>query len=148
MDAEDYGQEHDDGFNESEVLDEDDLEMGEEGVKIIGEDEAEADEQELHDAENGLKDGFKNKRGYTKNNERITSNFLTKYERARILGTRALQLSKNAPYMAVPPSGETDPYKLAEYELSQGKIPFIIRRYLPDHTYEDWKLSELTYDWN
>ena len=43
-------------------------------------------------------------------------------------------------------SGETDPYKVAELELSQGKIPFIIRRYLPDHTYEDWKVSELTYD--
>ena len=35
-------------------------------------------------------DNFRNKRGYTKNKERITSSFLTKYERARILGTRAL----------------------------------------------------------
>ena len=46
---EDYGNEHDDGFNEDEVLDEEDLEMGEEGVKIIGEDEADPDEQELQD---------------------------------------------------------------------------------------------------
>ena len=46
--------------------------------------------------------GFKNKRGYKKNTERITAKFLTKYERARILGTRALQLSKNAPPMVVP----------------------------------------------
>ena len=35
------------------------------------------------------KDGV-TKSGYTKNKERITSKFLTKYERARILGTRAL----------------------------------------------------------
>lgn len=98
------------------------------------------------DGEAGQADGYKNRRGYTKNHDRITSNFLTKYERARILGTRALQLSKNAPPMVLPDSGETDPYKLAEYELSQGKIPFIIRRYLPDHTYEDWKVSDLTYD--
>ena len=42
------------------------------------------------------------KRGYSKNKERITSTFLTKYERARILGTRALQLSKNAPPMIEP----------------------------------------------
>ena len=38
--------------------------------------------------------GFKNARGkfkpYKKNEERITSSFLTKYERARVLGTRAL----------------------------------------------------------
>ena len=41
---------------------------------------------------------------------------MTKYERARILGARALQISKNAPLM-VDPSEESDPYKLAEMEL-------------------------------
>mmetsp|Transcript_10608 Transcript_10608/g.17818 ORF Transcript_10608/g.17818 Transcript_10608/m.17818 type:complete len:104 (-) Transcript_10608:53-364(-) len=92
-------------------------------------------------------DGFKSKRGYTKakKEDYITSKFLTKYERARILGTRALQLSKNAPPMVIPQAGETDPYKLAERELTERKIPFIVRRYLPDNTYEDWKLSDLTY---
>merc|ERR1739841_18433 len=77
--------------------------------------------------------GFKNKRGYKKNADKITAKFLTKYERARILGTRALQLSKNAPLM-IDGNQETDPYKLAEEELRQQKIPFIIRRYLPDKT--------------
>ena len=94
--------------------------------------------------------GFKNKRGqwkpYQKNKDRITSSFLTKYERARVLGTRALQLSKNAPPMVVPQAGETDPYMIAERELAERVIPFIVRRYLPDRTYEDWKISELTYD--
>lgn len=80
-----------------------------------------------------------------KNEERITSKFLTKYEKARVLGTRALQISKNAPLMIVPNNGESDPYKLAEMELTAYKIPFIIRRYLPDGSYEDWKLSELIY---
>lgn len=70
---------------------------------------------------------------------------MTKYEKARVLGTRALQISKNAPLMIQPLPGECDPYKLAERELNERKIPFIIRRYLPDSTYEDWKLSELTY---
>ena len=47
--------------------------------------------EEEEDAENGGGgDNFKNKRGFTKNRDRITSSFLTKYERARILGTRAL----------------------------------------------------------
>ena len=71
---------------------------------------------------------------------------MTKYERARVLGTRALQLSKNAPPMVVPQAGETDPYMIAERELAERVIPFIVRRYLPDRTYEDWKISELTYD--
>lgn len=111
-------------------------------MDIIDEDAEVEDEKEDADAA----DGFQSKRGFTKNKDRITSTFLTKYERARILGTRALQLSKNAPPMVVPQPGETDPYKLAERELAARKIPFIVRRYLPDHTYEDWKLSELTYD--
>jgi DNA-directed RNA polymerase I, II, and III subunit RPABC2 len=67
---------------------------------------------------------------------------MTKYERARILGTRALQISKNAPLM-VDPGDESDPYRLAELELSEKKIPFIVRRYLPDGSYEDWKVNEL-----
>mgnify|MGYP003896590765 FL=1 len=67
---------------------------------------------------------------------------MTKYERARILGTRALQISKNAPLM-VDPSDESDPYRLAEMELAEKKIPFIIRRYLPDGAYEDWRVNEL-----
>ena len=78
--------------------------------------------------------------------ERITSRFMTKYERARILGSRALQISKNAPLM-VDPGEESDPYKLAEMELDKKKVPFIVRRYLPDGSYEDWKVSELLTEW-
>ena len=74
--------------------------------------------------------------------DRITSKFMTKYERARVLGTRALQISKNAPLM-VDDCGESDPYRLAELELDAKKIPFIVRRYLPDASFEDWKVSEL-----
>eukprot|EP00519_Triparma_laevis_P001580 CAMPEP_0182504328 /NCGR_PEP_ID=MMETSP1321-20130603/17009_1 /TAXON_ID=91990 /ORGANISM="Bolidomonas sp., Strain RCC1657" /LENGTH=136 /DNA_ID=CAMNT_0024709655 /DNA_START=122 /DNA_END=529 /DNA_ORIENTATION=+ len=68
---------------------------------------------------------------------RVTTQFLTKYERARILGTRALQISMNAPVM-VSLEGETDPLKIAMKELRERKIPIIIRRYLPDDSYEDW----------
>lgn len=37
----------------------------------------------------------------TARSERITTKYLTKYERARVLGTRALQISMNAPVMVV-----------------------------------------------
>jgi DNA-directed RNA polymerase I, II, and III subunit RPABC2 len=73
---------------------------------------------------------------------RITSRYMTKYERARVLGTRALQISMNAPVM-VDIAGETDPLKIAMKELRARKIPMIIRRYLPDNSYEDWALDEL-----
>eukprot|EP00211_Chloroparvula_japonica_P012326 CAMPEP_0119137034 /NCGR_PEP_ID=MMETSP1310-20130426/22738_1 /TAXON_ID=464262 /ORGANISM="Genus nov. species nov., Strain RCC2339" /LENGTH=143 /DNA_ID=CAMNT_0007128085 /DNA_START=32 /DNA_END=463 /DNA_ORIENTATION=- len=75
--------------------------------------------------------------------ERTTSRFMTKYERARILGTRALQLSMNAPALVQLEPGETDPLQIAMKELRENKIPIIIRRYLPHGDYEDWAVDEL-----
>ncbi|TID29840.1 hypothetical protein CANINC_001589 [Pichia inconspicua] len=77
--------------------------------------------------------------------QRITTPFMTKYERARILGTRALQISMNAPVL-VDIEGETDPLQIAMKELSAKKIPLVIRRYLPDGSYEDWSVDELIID--
>jgi DNA-directed RNA polymerase I, II, and III subunit RPABC2 len=77
--------------------------------------------------------------------ERVTTRYLTKYERARVLGTRALQISMNAPVM-VDLDGETDPLRIAEKELRERKIPIIVRRYLPDGTHEDWGIDELIVD--
>ncbi|KAH9824149.1 DNA-directed RNA polymerase II subunit F [Melampsora americana] len=79
------------------------------------------------------------------NTVRTTTPYMTKYERARILGTRALQISMNAPVL-VPLDGESDPLEIAMKELSQRKIPLIVRRYLPDGSYEDWSVSELIAD--
>lgn len=52
----------------------------------------------------------------------------------------------NAPVL-VPLDGETDALQIAIKELSQRKIPLIIRRYLPDGSFEDWSVSELITDW-
>jgi DNA-directed RNA polymerase I, II, and III subunit RPABC2 len=76
---------------------------------------------------------------------RRTSPYMTKYERARIIGSRALQISLNAPVM-VDTEGDTDPMSIAERELNAKLVPFIVRRFLPDGTYEDWKVSELLQD--
>jgi DNA-directed RNA polymerase I, II, and III subunit RPABC2 len=69
--------------------------------------------------------------------QKITTRYMTKYEKARILGTRALQLSMNAPPM-VEIRDETDPLKIAMLELKEGKVPIVVRRYLPNGSYEDW----------
>lgn len=74
--------------------------------------------------------------------KRITTPYLTKYERARVLGTRALQIAMCAPVM-VELEGLTDPLKIAMKELKARKIPIIIRRFLPDGSYEDWSINEL-----
>jgi len=76
------------------------------------------------------------------NKVRVTTPYMTKYERARVLGTRALQISMNAPVL-VPTDGETDPLQIAIKELAQRKIPLIIRRFLPDGSFEDWSVAEL-----
>ena len=52
--------------------------------------------------------------------KRTTTQFLTKYERARVLGARGLQISLCAPIM-VGLDGERDPLKIAEKELRAEK---------------------------
>lgn len=79
--------------------------------------------------------------------ERVTINVLTKYERARILGTRALQISMNAPVL-VTIDGETDPLTIALKELRERVIPLVIRRILPDNSYEDWGVAEMEVDFD
>lgn len=65
-----------------------------------------------------------------------TTPYLTKYERARILGTRALQISMGAP-VKIEVNGVTDPIIIAEMELNQNQCPLILRRYLPNNQFED-----------
>ncbi|KAI4217092.1 MAG: hypothetical protein LQ351_000401 [Letrouitia transgressa] len=62
---------------------------------------------------------------------RTTTPYMTKYERARVLGVRAEQISKNAPVL-VDLEGETDPLQIAIKELNEKKIPLVVRRYMPD----------------
>jgi DNA-directed RNA polymerase subunit K/omega len=66
---------------------------------------------------------------------------LSKYERARVLGKRAKQLNSGAASKGV--YGEMDGYIIAVNELESRQLPFIIRRPLPNNTFEYWKLSDL-----
>ncbi|ODV92844.1 hypothetical protein CANCADRAFT_21741 [Tortispora caseinolytica NRRL Y-17796] len=77
--------------------------------------------------------------------KRTTAPYMTKYEKARLLGTRALQISMNAPVL-VDLEGETDPLQIAMKELAERKIPLVVRRYMPDGSYEDWSCDEFIID--
>lgn len=69
--------------------------------------------------------------------------FLTKYEKARILGERTVQLNAGAmPLVKVAPE-IIDGYLIAMEELAQKKIPFIIKRPMPNGGCEYWKLKDL-----
>ena len=69
--------------------------------------------------------------------------FLTQFERTKILGFRTNQLSLGArPYIAVP-NHITDLREIARLELEARRLPFILKRPMPDGTFEKWRLSDL-----
>jgi DNA-directed RNA polymerase subunit K/omega len=69
--------------------------------------------------------------------------FITKYEKARVLGERAKQLNSGAkPFVEVEPS-VIDGYLIALKEFEEKKIPFIIKRPLPNGGCEYWRLKDL-----
>ena len=69
--------------------------------------------------------------------------FVTKYEKARILGERAKQINAGAkPFVAIE-KHMIDGYLIALREFEEKKIPFIIRRPLPNGGSEYWKLADL-----
>jgi len=71
---------------------------------------------------------------------------LTRFEKARIVGARALQISMGAPVLVEVAGGFSSPIDIALNELEAGILPMTIRRTLPDGTYQDipllWLLEE------
>jgi DNA-directed RNA polymerase I, II, and III subunit RPABC2 len=70
---------------------------------------------------------------------------LTKYERARVLGERARQLEEGAEPFVPVPAEVIDSYTIAEMELKEKAIPFIIERPLPHGGCEFWRLCDLEF---
>ena len=69
--------------------------------------------------------------------------FLTNFEKTKIIGLRANQISKGSiPFIAVP-KHITDVRDIARLELEQKRLPFIIKRPLPNETFEYWRLVDL-----
>jgi DNA-directed RNA polymerase subunit K/omega len=68
--------------------------------------------------------------------------FLTKYEKTRVLGQRARQINAGSlPLVKI--FGITDGYIIANMELEQKKLPFIIKRPIPSGGCEYWNISDL-----
>ena len=62
---------------------------------------------------------------------------LTRFEKARIMGARALQLSLGAPVFIEIPKNATTSLEIAMEELEQRVIPIVIRRTLPNSDYQN-----------
>jgi DNA-directed RNA polymerase subunit K/omega len=68
---------------------------------------------------------------------------ITRFEKARIVGARALQISMGAPIL-VDAEENTNPIDIAVSELEAGILPITIRRTLPDGTFQDIPLKWLS----
>jgi len=69
--------------------------------------------------------------------------FLSVYEYTKILGMRTNQLAQGArPYIQVP-EHISDVQEIAKLELEQRKLPILIKRHMPDGTFEKYRLADL-----
>ncbi len=69
--------------------------------------------------------------------------WLTKFEKARIIGARALQISMGAPVLVSTKKAPKGLFELAEVELSSGVLPMTLRRTLPTGEFYDIPLKSL-----
>jgi DNA-directed RNA polymerase I, II, and III subunit RPABC2 len=157
-DSEDDGQKH------PTEEDRNDMQEGEDEDSVDDEDEGEA-ERYMHQFEKDLTKEYilethpecipvnmaevramlpviRNTDGMIVDDFHRTLPIVTKYEKARIIGQRAMQLNAGAtPY--IPVENLIDGTTIAEMEFEQKKIPVIIKRPLPNGAFEYWRLKDL-----
>lgn len=68
---------------------------------------------------------------------------LTRFERARIVGARSLQIALGAPILVEPSPSLSNPIDIAIKELEMGILPMTVRRTLPDGAHQDIPLRWL-----
>jgi DNA-directed RNA polymerase I, II, and III subunit RPABC2 len=85
----------------------------------------------------------KNEKGIIMDPLHTTLPFVTKYERARILGERTKQLNAGAKALVEVEPEVIDGYLIALKEFEEKKIPFIVKRPMPNGGCEYWKLKDL-----
>jgi len=81
--------------------------------------------------------------GITVDKNHLSYPFLNKYEITKIIGHRANELSQGArPYINLE-AHVTDPKEIARMELEQRRLPYIIKRPMPNGKFEYWRLTDL-----
>ena len=75
--------------------------------------------------------------------KRVTHPYMTRFEKAKLLGVRSEMLANGAPALINVPKHISSTYDIARMEYKAKKIPLIIKRKLPNNTYEYWKMDDL-----
>ena len=150
-DSEDYDiQDVGDEYNDSEINSLEEIEEQDDGVDILEETEEDA-YIDLKFNNRSKFDNFSkvmelsNANYQNTDKKRKTTPQLTKYEKTKILGIRAQQLLSGMPALIKVPKDVNNVRKIAELELKERKIPFIIKRPLPNKGCEYIKIEDLEF---
>jgi DNA-directed RNA polymerase I, II, and III subunit RPABC2 len=154
-------------FDESDVSDElsvDDIDIDEDDAQeepliVVEDDEEECDEDveeddldDIDDDENTINISDNHKfeivskdKTYERleSRKRICSPMMTTPELTKLIGIRAQQLSCGMNPMVIVSPDIMDTKFIAIQELLQKKMPLILRRFLPNDLYEDWRVEDL-----
>lgn len=87
-----------------------------------------------------VEDVFKNYETLKKNN--ITQPIMTRYEKTKVLGLRAEMLARGAQPLVTVPKHVSSTLRIAEMELAEKKIPFLLKR-KTNNSFEYWKIEDL-----
>jgi len=114
------------------------------GLNIIGDDDDDDDDDDEENIINNNIEFDDDDNKEKKIFEKKTFNYLTKYERCFILGIRIQQIMNNSPiFINTDILDIINPFNIAYEELLQKKIPFKIKRKLPNGNVEIWDLEDL-----
>lgn len=69
--------------------------------------------------------------------------YLTLFEKTKLIGFRANQLAQGARPLIDVPAHVTDVIEIARIELDERRMPYILKRGMPDGTFEYWRLTDL-----
>ncbi len=82
---------------------------------------------------------------------RITRGYFTKYEYTALIAMRAQQIAEGAkPVVSLDGLKTSDPmfvWNVAKREVEQRKLPFLVRRQMPDGASEFWSAQEMEINW-
>ena len=85
----------------------------------------------------------RNDKGYIIDDKHKTYPVLSKYEKAKIIGIRVNQLNYGAEPFVTVKQLNLDKVIIVEEELKQKKLPFIIKRPMPNGKFEYWNVKDL-----
>jgi|TARA_B100000902_G_C27272793_1_gene897213 DNA-directed RNA polymerase subunit K/omega len=136
--------EDDDEMDDDEMDDDDYLQKFDENnqQQIIQDHHPELHQHNI-DEINAMTTIIKDKHGNITDPLHKTLPFITKYEKARILGERSKQIASGAIPLINIDETIIDSYIIATKEFEEKAIPFIIKRPLPSGGCEYWKLADL-----